>query len=72
MLYDHHAVPAIDQTMQHANQFVHISHVQPNGGFVQYIQGVRGFVATARDVITHFAELGDQLDALRFAATQCR
>ena len=71
MFNHHHAVAAIDQAMQHANEFVHIGHVQTDGGFVQHIQGVRRFVATACDIVTHFAEFGHQLDALCFTPTEC-
>ena len=67
---DHHAVATINQTVQHPNQFVHIGHVQAHRGFVQYIQGVRCFVATACHIVTHLAEFGHQFDALCFTTAE--
>ncbi|MNT23235.1 hypothetical protein D3C72_1586470 [compost metagenome] len=58
--------------MQHADQPRHVGHVQANGRLVQHVQRMRRLLATARDVVAHLAQLGDQLDALRFAAGQRR
>jgi hypothetical protein len=71
MLDHHHAVAAIDQAMQHANELVHVGHVQAHSGLVQHIQGMQCFVATARHVVAHLTELSHQLDALRFTTTEC-
>jgi len=60
-------VAGIDQAVQHLDEFFYIGHVQAHGGFVQHIQGVRRLVATLANVVTHFGELGHQLDALRLA-----
>ena len=70
MLDDDDAVPGIHQPVQHANQLVHIGHVQAHRGLVEHIEGVRGFLAAFAHLVAHFGEFGDQLDALGLAARQ--
>ncbi|CAK9134584.1 unnamed protein product, partial [Ilex paraguariensis] len=70
MLDDDHAVARIDQAVQHADELVHIGHVQAHRGFVQHIERVRRLVAAPGHVVAHLGQLGDELDALGFAARQ--
>jgi hypothetical protein len=70
VLDHHHAVAAVHQAVQHADELFHIGHVQAHGGLVQHVQRVRRLLATAGDVVAHLAEFGHQLDALRLAAAQ--
>jgi hypothetical protein len=70
VLDHHHAVAAVDQAVQHADQPFHVGHVQAHGGLVQHVQRVRRLLAAARHVVAHLAQLGHQLDALRLAAGQ--
>ena len=44
--------------------------MQAHGGLVQHVQGVRGFLAAPANVVAHLGQLGDQLDALCFAARE--
>ena len=71
MFDDHHAVTAVDQSVQHADQFFDVGHVQTHGRLVQHVQGMGRLLATARDVVAHLGQLGHQLDALRLAAAEC-
>ena len=50
----HHAVTAIDQPVQDTNEFFNVGHVQAYGGFVQHVQCVWCFLASAGDVVAHF------------------
>ena len=71
VVLDHkHAVAAIDEAVQHANELFDVAHVQAHGGFVQHVQRVRGFLAAFADIVFHFGEFGHQLDALRLAAAE--
>ena len=71
VVLDHdHAVAAIDQPVQHADQLCDVGHVQADGGFVEHVERVRRLVAAAADVVAHLAQFGDELDALRLAAAQ--
>jgi hypothetical protein len=70
VLDDHHAVPGVDQAVQHVDEFFHIGHVQAHGGFVQHVQGVRYFLPAFGDVVAHLAQLRHQLDALRLATAE--
>ena len=70
MLNDDDAVSTIDQAVQDTNQFVHIGHVQTHGRLIQNIQSVRCFLAASRHFIFHLGQFRDQLDALRFTATE--
>ena len=70
MFDHHHAVAAIDQAVQHLDEFFHIGHVQADRGFVQHIQGLWRLLAAPGDVVAHLGQLGDQLDALRLATAQ--
>ena len=73
VVLDHdHAVAAVDQPVQHADQLLHVGHVQADGRLVQHVQRVRRLLAAARDVVAHLAQFGHQLDALRLAAAQRR
>jgi hypothetical protein len=45
VLDHHHAVAAVDQAVQHADELVHVGHVQAHGGLVQHVQGVRRLLA---------------------------
>jgi hypothetical protein len=45
VLDHHHAVAAVHQAVQHADQLVHVGHVQAHGGLVQHIQRVRRLLA---------------------------
>jgi hypothetical protein len=67
---DDHAVAAIHQPVQHADQLFHVGHVQAHGRLVQHVQRVRRLAAAAGDVVAHLAQFGDQLDALRLAAAE--
>jgi DHA1 family inner membrane transport protein len=67
VLDHHHAVAAVHQAVQHADELVHVGHVQAHGGLVQHIQRVRRLLA-APDVVAHLGQLGHQLDALGLAA----
>ena len=72
VLDDDDAVAAVDQPVQHADQLLHVGHVQPDRRLVQHVQRARRALAAARDVVAHLAQLGDELDALRLAARQRR
>jgi hypothetical protein len=46
VVFDHqHALAAIDQAVQHADEFSHVLHVQADSRFVQHIERVRRFPA---------------------------
>ena len=65
VVLDHqHRVAGVDQAMQHADQLLDIGHVQADGRLVEDVERVR--------LGAHLGELGDELDALRFAAGQRR
>ena len=71
VVLDHdHAVAGIDQAVQHADELVHVGHVQAHSGFVQHIERVRCLVAALAHFVAHLGQLGHQLDALGFAATE--
>ena len=70
MFNHHHAVAGTDQPVQDLNEFFDVSHVQTHGWLVQHVQRVRRFLAAPRDVVAHFAELGDEFHALCLAARQ--
>ena len=70
MFDDDDAVAGIDQAVQDVDEFFHVLHVQADGGFVEHVEGVRGFAAPAGEVVAHFAQFSDELDALGFAAAQ--
>jgi regulator of replication initiation timing len=72
VLDHHHAVAAVDQPVQHADQLLDVGHVQAHRRLVQHVQRVRRLLAAARDVVAHLGQLGHQLDALRLAARQRR
>ncbi len=61
VLDDDHAVPAVHQPVQRADEFVHVGHVQAHGGLVQHVQGVRGFLAAPGDVVAHFGQFGHRV-----------
>jgi hypothetical protein len=48
VLDHHHAVPAVDQPVQHADQLFHVGHVQADRRLVQHVQRVRGSSAPGR------------------------
>ncbi len=60
---DDDGIAFVNQPVQSLNQFGHIVGVQANGWFVENIDG-----ATGGDL----GEFAAELDALRFAAAQCR
>ncbi len=45
VLDDDHAVAAVHQAVQHADELVHVGHVQAHGGLVQHVQRVRRLLA---------------------------
>jgi hypothetical protein len=81
VLDHHHAVPGIDQTMQHRDQLCDVCHVQAGGGLIEYIERMR-IAATAprfgrfggwrrpRSPVT--CQFGHQFHALCLAAGQRR
>ena len=72
MLDHYHTVASRHQTLQHGNDALHIGHMQANRRFIEYIQGMRRFLPTARDIVAHLGQLRYQLQALRLAAAERR
>jgi hypothetical protein len=69
VLDDYRAVAGIDQAVKHVDELLHVRHVQADGGLVQHVEGVLRFLAKiAVCLAPHLRELGDELDALSFAA----
>ena len=59
--------PASTRRCSKWTSFFHVGHVQAHRGPVEYVEGVRGFLAAPCDVVAHFAQLSHPLDALRLA-----
>jgi hypothetical protein len=55
VLDDHHAVPAVDQPVQHAHELLDVGHVQADRRLVEHVQRVRWLLAASRHVVTHLA-----------------
>jgi hypothetical protein len=73
VVLDHdHAVAAVDQAVQDADQALDVGHVQADRRLVEHVQRVRRLLTAPRHVVTHLAQLGHQLDALCLAAGQRR
>ena len=68
MFDDHHAVAAIDQTVQHFDQSGYVGQVQATVGSSSTYRVCGPCCCTFGDVVAHLAEFGDELDALGFAA----
>ena len=71
MLDHDHAVAAVNQAVQHLDQFLDVGHVQADRRLVEHVERVRRLHAAPRDVVAHLAQLGHELDALGLAAAQC-
>jgi hypothetical protein len=70
---DHDGMTGIDQAVQDGDEFLHIRHMQADGGFVQDVKrsasaGIGSCPARGRAA----RQFGNQLDALRLAAAQGR
>ena len=61
VLDDDHAVPAVDQAVQHARQLLDIRHVQPHRRLVQHVERVRRLSGLSGEVIAHLDQLADGL-----------
>ena len=59
--------PASTRRCSTWTSFFHVGHVQAHRGPVDYVEGVRGFLAAAGDVVAYFAGVSHPLDALRLA-----
>ena len=70
VLDHHHAVAAVDEAVQHVDELFNVRHVQTHRRFVQHIQGVRRYLATAGDVVAHLAQFRHRLGALRLATAE--
>jgi sulfoxide reductase heme-binding subunit YedZ len=62
VVFDHdHAVAAVHQPVQHADQLLHVGHVQAHGGLVQHVQRVRRFwprrVTSSRTLLSSVTSL---------------
>ena len=69
---DNNGVAGIDKSMQNFYQFIDISHVETDGRLIKNVNRLRQLTAAFADVVLYLRELSDELDALGFAAGECR
>ena len=66
---DEHGVAGVDEAMEDVDEFFDVGHVQAHCRFVEHVERVRCPCFSARGGVgLHFHQLGDELDALGFAA----
>ena len=53
VLDDDHGIAAVDQPMQHPNQFVDVGHVQADGGLIEHVERLRRALSSTCQVVAH-------------------